>query len=564
MKKENGIRIGLRVKLTCVFLLFGAAILSVTVLFMERMIENIYKEFYNENLADVAETAAGDLEYMGVGAEKIRSYMQSGTVDGQYADALEWMKRLRERFELESVYLIYPAETDADGTERAYWFADASKENEEQFYDEVVDYMDEASAHVREAYERGERSREMDWTEIADGEWVISAYYPMKDAQGNSVAILGVDKSGREMADRIEKVRSGAAHMLFLIVAAAVTMLTVFVQHHIVRPIRCLERGVLRLGAGEEKVEIRSGRRDELGEITRAFNRMAENIGRHMKEMGQLNSAYQKLLPSGVFELLHKNNIAEFQLGDQVYADLTVLAMEPQNAGAKLSKLSSGQTFHYINDMLAQTVPAVLERGGAVWNFDSAAVYSFFQYSVKDALEAALLAGAGLDQKEEGIAAGIVRGAVMVGIAGHEARMNVISISEQSQIAAFFMRIGERYHASVLIGKSAASQIPHFETRYHVRFLGYLRLSSSERLEGVYDVFDGDEKEKRRQKQRTKEDFERGVLLFTKQDPKEARSAFIDVLRQYRADEAARRYLELCSRILTGEESGNRVWFEEL
>lgn len=564
MKDGIRVKIGLRAKLTGVFLLFGAVILCATVLYTERTIENIYRAYYNENLADIAETASNDLEYMGIGAEEINAYMEGGATDGRYADALKMMGELRERFELESVYIIYPVRADDNGARTAYWFADASKQNEEQFYAEVTNYADDASAYVREVYERGIRSSEMDWTETADGGVVISAYYPIRDAQGRSVAVLGVDKSGREMMKRVRKVRSGVLRMLFLIVAVSVTLLIVFVQYHMVRPIRYLKRGVLSLGEGEEWVRLKCSRRDELGAIMRAFNSMAENIGRHMDEMAQLNSAYQKLLPSGVFELLHKNSIADFHLGDQAHVNLTVLAMQPQSAGAKLPTLSSGQTFQYINEMLAQTLPAVNDRGGAAWNFDRAAVCSFFRHSAKDALEAALLAEDNLKKKGECIAAGIMRGSVMVGIAGHETRMNVISISEQTQIAAFFMKIGERYQASVLIGKSAASQIEQFEARYHVRFLGYLKLSAPERLEGVYDVFDGDKEVRRRQKQRTKEDFERGVLLFTRQDYKGARDKFIDVLRQYRADEAARRYLELCSRILKGEESKDRVWFEEL
>lgn len=564
MKKESRVKIGLRVKLTAVFLLFGAVILCATILYTEHMIETIYKAYYNENLADIAETVAHDLQYMGIGAEEIDAYMQSGVLDGRYAEALDRMHDFRERFELESVYIIYPVRTDADGMRTAYWFADASKDNEEQFYAKVVNYADDASAQVREAYRRGQRSREMDWTEMPDGGAVISAYYPIRNAQGNSIAILGVDKSGREMMKRIKKVRFDVTRMLFLIVAASVTFLIVFVQVHIVRPIRCLKRGVLRLGEGEKNVCLRSTRRDEIGAITQAFNGMAQNIGRHMDEMAELNSAYQKLLPSGVFTLFQKKNIAEFHLGDQAHVNLTVLAMQPSGAETKLKRLSSAQTFGYINEILAKTVPAVIGRGGAAWNFDRAAVYSFFEHSAKDALEAALTAADELPKKGERIAAGIMRGNVMIGIAGHEARMNVISISEQTRIAAFFMHAGERYHASVLIGKSAASQIEEFEKCYHVRFLGYLKLSEPERLEGVYDVFDGDKDVRRRQKQRTKEDFERGVLLFTQQNQREAREAFIDVLRQYRADEAARRYLELCDRILSGAESKRRVWLEEL
>ncbi|MDE5819597.1 MAG: HAMP domain-containing protein [Lachnospiraceae bacterium] len=572
MKKEIRFKFGLRAKLTGIFILFGAMILGAAILFIRDMVNQIYVEYYNESLSDIAETAAVHLKTLGIGTVEMHAYAQSGAADERYEMVLEAMQEMRERFELESLYIIYPT-----GEYTAAWFLDASQKDAQKLGDNVNDYADYESRHVRRAYETGEASKEMDWTRIVgnggDGEnenaeYIISAYYPIKDAQGNSVAVLGVDKTELEMKKKINSSLAQVTRMIFLIVILSTVLLILFVQIDMVRPIRRLKRSVQKFGEGESGMQFADGmrsadrRRDELGEIARTFNRMADQIGRHIGEMEELSNAYRKLLPPGIFQILHKKSIVEFQLGDQANVDLTVLAMEPKEAGHVMPGLSSEQTFQYINDMLAQTVPAVLEQGGAAWNFDQAGVYSFFQNAAPNALDAALSAGRRLQKKGERIAAGIVKGQVMVGVAGHEARMNVISISEQTNIAAFFMRIGAKYQASVLIGRSAAAQIPGFEKHYHVRFLGYLKISASERLEGVYDVYDGDEE--RRNKQRTKEDFERGVLLFTQQKHREAREAFIDVLRQCRGDSAAREYLGLCNRVLAGEEREDRVWFEEL
>lgn len=568
MKKEIRIRFGLRMKFMALFLMFGAVILAAAFWFISHMIKEIYKDHYNEVLSDIAVTSA---ENMGLGAEEIPDYVQRGVVDERYQEALARLEKIRERFELESIYIIYPTGEDENKIKTAVWFADASEEGVKSFGDPVENYHVEESRRVREVYETGKASEEMDWTRIVTEEgdeqvteYVISAYYPIMDGSGNSIAVLGVDKAEREMEVKIKSTLTQVTGMISLIVAISVALLTAFVQLDIVHAVRRLKNGVKRLGEGEHDVQIRSGRRDELGDIANAFNRMADSIGRHMSEMEELNAAYRKLLPSGTFELLHKKSIVDFKLGDQANAGLTVLAMEPSGAGRILPGLDSGQTFGYINRMLAQTVPAILKHGGAVWNFDRAAVYSFFQNTERDALDAALMAGRNLNKKGELAAAGIMKGSVMVGVAGHEARMNVIAISEQTKIASFLMRIGCRYHASVLIGKSAASHIPDFESRYHARFLGYLKITASERLEGVYDVFDGDEDCRRAGKRRTKQNFEQGILLFTRQNYQGAREQFIDVLRQYREDEAAREYLELCSRILSGKDDGGRVWFEEL
>ena len=324
MKKETRFKFGLRAKLTVIFILFGTVISGATILYMERIIQEIYKEHYNEVLTDIAETAAEHLKALGVGAEEIKAYMLSGVLDERYEQVHEKMKEIRERFELESLYIIYPT-----GEYTALWFADASVEDEQEFGGTVEDYEAYESRYIRGVYESGKASEEMDWTTTiaesgADGEqeekkekivWrVISAYYPIRDQEGNSVAVLGVDKTELEMKEKIRSSLTRVTQMIFFTVAILSALLILFVQQNLVRPIRRLKRTVQELGDGGSNVHFPDGRRDELGEIARAFNRMADSIGQHIGEMEKLNGAYQKLLPPGIFELLHKKALWNFIL----------------------------------------------------------------------------------------------------------------------------------------------------------------------------------------------------------------------------------------------------------
>ena len=66
-------------------------------------------------------------------------------------------------------------------------------------------------------------------------------------------------------------------------------------------------------------------------------------------------------------------------------------------------------------------------------------------------------------------------------------------------------------------------------------------------VEKIYDIYDGDCEEQRSGKERTKDSFERGVELFCMRRFKESRQAFIQTLKLFRKDKAAKRYLKYCN-----------------
>ncbi len=553
MKKRFQIKIGLRAKFFFFFLIFGIGMTAAIVLDLSQILAEIYKKTYRDSLMDIAELTEYNFRLT---EEQMRYYALTAQTDEEYDSAKRQLAAVRELFDLESCYIIYPT-----GAHTAVWLMDASEEHSEKVGSEVKDYNDEASGEVRKVYETGKKSERLD---ILDKEDVslISVFYPLKARDGATVAVLGVDKRMDALKLELTEALSEVIGHMFLLMLVEVAILLVFVQFGIVRSIRRLKRGAQELSDGNLDVEIMSRRRDEIGDITRVFNRMSASIRGHIGEMEELNAAYQKFIPPETFAILRKKSIADIRLGDQARVNLTVLSMEPKSAKRVMPEFSSEQTFAYINGIFAQTVPAVLAEEGAVWEFEKAAVCAIYRHTAAQALDAALAAGRNLHKKREALSAGIARGPVMIGIAGQEACMDIIGISEQNKLAARLMELSEEYHASILIGKSAASQIPGFRESYHTRFLGYLKLS--ERLEGVYDVYDGDELEDRRQKQETKELFEQGVALYIQEDYERAREAFIDVLRRYRRDGAARRYLLLCDRAREDEAWRGHAWFETL
>jgi len=111
----------------------------------------------------------------------------------------------------------------------------------------------------------------------------------------------------------------------YALILGAVALLCWFLAMTIVSPLRVLKRTVDRFGAGDLTVRVNSRRRDEIGELSQAFDRMAERIG-------TLLSAERRLLQDISHEL--RTPLARLSFA----AELVRTADDPEAAVARLKK----------------------------------------------------------------------------------------------------------------------------------------------------------------------------------------------------------------------------------
>lgn len=547
---------GLRAKFGFLFLTFGVTLLIAIWLSVYWFAVNVFVDHYTRSVDEIIDLAAYSLGTT-LTPEDLRRYARTGVADDHYETILRQMQDIREHSGLAYLYILYPTSDDT-----AVWIFDASEDGN-ILGTPVDNYNVEASKTVREVYQTGKKNEKFDITETEEGD-VVSIYYPLKDESGQTIAVLGGDLPFQEITDILVESMVPISRQIILLTALGMLFLLLYVQFGVVRSIRRLKQGVEKMADGEFGVQVTLKRRDEIGEITQVFNRMSLRIQGHIREMEELNRAYRRFLPPETFEILQKESVVDIRLGDEAQAPLAVLSMKPCGFREKTHDMSAEEVFLYINGILKHLVPAVLSQGGTIERFEEAGVRSFYRKNAVCALRSAVSAAATLTGLGERFCAGITQGQAMVGIAGHEERMDLISLSDQKKLSEFLMEIAPKYHASILISDSAAAQIPDFQMSYHCRFLGYLKLTAAGRLQGVYDVFDSDSPKDRRYKQMTKESFEEGVRLFCEGDYPKARQAFIGVLRQYREDDAAKSYLYLCSKLMQEKGVTGDVWIEEL
>lgn len=271
-------------------------------------------------------------------------------------------------------------------------------------------------------------------------------------------------------------------------------------------------------------------------------------------------SRLEKAIPVELYKDVIKEEHGQIKLlpYQQSY---TVMEMNTVDFTEQVHAMPPQDLFQFINQMLEKTVTHVYEKHGMIELFDKAGFSAMFTGSCEEALDAAVSITEVIEAEKEqspliqNFAVGLTYGSVLSGLAGSEQRMSLITISEHIGIAGFLQSIARKYDARLLITQTFRARVEGFDKKFHARRLGYIYISSINRLEEVYEVYDGSPVTIRNSRQKTKIIFEKGVAYYGKGDYEKARQYFIEVCKTNRYDGAARQYLVLCEKNLTDTSS---------
>ncbi len=388
------------------------------------------------------------------------------------------------------------------------------------------------------------------------GSWIVLAI-PLTDDSGKVYALMetGVTKAALEYAVRehTEKVAMVTIPVLVILLALLAVILL-----RSLAPLKQLRESVRAIINGQLGIQTPVRGRDEVAEIGRVFNQMSVSIESKVNELTDLNEGYYKFVPSKMFQLLRKSSVTDVRLGDQTNEETTILSFNVMKFEEMVSTMTGAEMFRLINRIYSNLVPLVNNNGGVVDKFENAGLVAFYTGGNERALSTAISVcqtmdlvnagqGFGADRQIE-MASGLSYGPVMIGIVGHQERLAATTISEHTNLSGYLRKIAPKYGSRILTTAAVISQIKDFDEKYNARFVGFLHISATDTIEKLYDVFDGDREDKKLFKKQTKELFEKGVSLYCQKEFYEARLVFIEVLKQFRQDAAAKEYLYRCDR----------------
>lgn len=330
----------------------------------------------------------------------------------------------------------------------------------------------------------------------------------------------------------------------------ALTVILLVVLYIFLRPLKTLKGYAGRLASGDLGVTVEVHGHDEVADISSAFNQMSLELAKYVEDIKGMSDGYYKFIPAKILEFLDKESIQEVKLGDQMTGELTILSLHAMNYPKQSTLFSTEQVYADINQVLSMLVEPIDIHHGVVEHFDDTGLSAFFTVSSKEALDAAIDIQRLLEHQVPGAGRTIAisYGQVMIGVIGHEKRMEATTISAHSDLAKALRLKGDKYGAHILVTHLVYKQIPDFEEHYHARYLGNIYLTANNTYERIYDVYDGDSEEEFYYKELTRSLFEQGVGLFVAKKFYEARLVFVEVLKQHRKDKAAKEYLYRCDK----------------
>ena len=155
-------------------------------------------------------------------------------------------------------------------------------------------------------------------------------------------------------------------HTLVLFTTAIIFVICVMamlIAHLFVRPIRRLESGAQRISAGEYDVTIPVRSRDEIGDLTAAFNDMSRNLTIKEELLNEQRKENDRLLLS----LMPEAVVERYRRGDEVIAlehqDVTVIFADFVGLDQLQAELTSEESLILVNELIRQ-IDAAAENLG--------------------------------------------------------------------------------------------------------------------------------------------------------------------------------------------------------
>lgn len=551
------VRFGLRLKLFIIFILFASIMVyTLTGFIRERYREHIIN-MYEERLGSIVDYASGIIN-----GDKVVEFSKTLEATEEYEHIIEELSGLKYKLGGLYLYVIMPVD-DEHGI--YIYEAELTKEESERIgitnnkLGTPVDFEGVYSVALNTMVTQ-QVSSELDVVDEIVGnitQTIGSMYAPVIDSKGKSVAFVGVDMDISEMNSYINSALEDMIRIIAIVISGCFLILMMVLQVSIIMPVKRLKAHVDMFAAGVYNRALTVYGNDEISIISRAFNAMADKIGSHIKEINYINEAYEKFLPSELFGLLGKSSVTEIKLGNQADRKAAIMYFGIPSFYDMIKKLGTEEVLGLVNSVLGNAVPEVVETGGVIEKFEESGFNAFYLNDTEQCLSGAVSICRRLNNLDLrnsiglkgdircGI--GITYGDFRMGIMGNEKRFSVVSVSENTKISDFLKKISSGYGSNILITAKAAAQIDNFESRWHSRFIGFIHSDETGRAIKVYDVFDGDSEEIFYLKLQTREEFERGVNLYCAGNIQEARTCFVNVLRRFRKDGAAREYLFKCN-----------------
>jgi class 3 adenylate cyclase len=220
------------------------------------------------------------------------------------------------------------------------------------------------------------------------GTW-LTAFAPLRDAAGRVYAVLDVDY-------RVDVYLEQRAQLRHLVIAtsllggAVALALGLVVARRVTGPVADLTRGVARVAAGDLSQPLRVRSRDEVGQLTHAFNAMLDGL----RQRDFIRDTFGRYVSPEIARTVLESP-AGLRLGGEK-REVTILMSDLRGYTALAGDMDPEVVVQMLNGYLGRMSEIVFEHGGTVDEFIGDAVLAIFGAPMTQADHAARAAACAL------------------------------------------------------------------------------------------------------------------------------------------------------------------------
>jgi len=265
--------------------------------------------------------------------------------------------------------------------------------------------------------------------------------------------------------------------------------------------------------------------------------------------------AYSHFVPEQLFGLLNRKNVTEVKLGDHAKKEMTVLFSDIRGFIPMLESLGSEESVSLINRVISYYQPEVTSHHGFIDKYMGDGMMALFPTNADDAVQGSIgvvkrVRALNEELFKEGkqpivMGLGLNSGSLMLGTVGGKTRMDCTVVSDVVNAGARIQGLTRNYRVPLLISEETYKRLKN-PNAYHIRKIWFGSLRGKLETITVYEIFDGDPKERQELKEETKVDFEKGVEEVRLENWKGALEAFQKVFLKDPEDSATLFYINFC------------------
>jgi signal transduction histidine kinase len=270
MKQKRIVKISIQTKIGIYFILFALLIINSMGWLLYYQSVKFFDEELGKNLRSIAKSASVLID------PELLSYIETGNNQGNFYKSLsDPLRKLQSSFKVRRIYIV-------DDNYRLLLDSDLSGK--------VGDRIPHLESNLAELQlTKQGKSVSSTLYSAYDGKLYKSAFAPVTNIKGNTVAIACVDASPSYLAviNQIEDF----VLVLNLVSLLVAIFLSLILARTIVNPIKALANAAQKVSEGNYDISVKVKTNDELGFLGGVFNSMLENIREKEQNLRELSAA---------------------------------------------------------------------------------------------------------------------------------------------------------------------------------------------------------------------------------------------------------------------------------